>query len=162
MLAGGNGSRESHAADLFQQGLTRSILLCQATKQVQGHAIDVTRLVRAHLKQCGVPEQAIVILPGQVRSTWDEAEQVARHAGAQGWERLILVTDPYHTRRSLMAFSRAFRGLRTRLQVSPCASELLNRTDWSPEMRLYFLLVEFLKVGYYGLRSRLSLRVRSG
>lgn len=166
VLAGGNGSREIHGAELYHQGLAGTILLCQATKQVQGHTIDVTRLVRAHLKRRGVPEEAIIILPGQVRSTWDEAARVIHFMDQQAWERLILVTDPYHTRRSLMTFSRAARGKPVQIQVSPCASELLTRTDWSPEMRLYFLFVEFIKVFYYVARShsevlfRLSWRAR--
>jgi uncharacterized SAM-binding protein YcdF (DUF218 family) len=160
ILAGGNGSREVHGAELYQQGLAGALLLCQSTRQVQGHRIDATRLVRAHLKQHGVPEEAIHVLPGQVRSTWDEAARVIAHAAQQGWQRLILVTDPYHTRRALMTFNRAARGTQVQIQVSPCASELLSRRDWSPEMRLYFLFFEFLKVGYYLARCRLSWRAR--
>jgi uncharacterized SAM-binding protein YcdF (DUF218 family) len=155
VLAGGNGNREAHAAALYQQALSPLILLCQATRQVQGHAIDVTRLVRAHLRQAGVPAEAIQVLPNQVHSTWEEAIQVAACARERGWTRLILVSDPYHTRRVLLTFRKACRGLDIQLYVSPCASELVTRTDWSPEVRLYALFIELLKTGYYSLRGRL-------
>jgi uncharacterized SAM-binding protein YcdF (DUF218 family) len=163
-LAGGNGSREKHAAELYLQGAAQQILLCSTTRQVQCHTIEVTRLVKEYLLAAGVPDDAFLVLSGRVRSTRDEAQLVAAYFRLRleiGIHRtvplrLLLVTDPYHSRRTLMTFRRALRGMPVEVLSSPCESELLVRTDWSPEMRLYFLLVEFLKTGYYALRGRLS------
>ena len=165
VLAGGNGSREAHAADLYNRGIAPHIILCTATRQVQGHAINVTRLVRSHLKSAGVPADAIHVLPGRVRSTRDEAQLVSAYLSKLIADqsplntpyRLILVTDPYHSRRTRMTYRRFLRGMPVEVLSSPCESELLVRTDWSPEVRLYFLFIELVKMGYYAVRGRLSI-----
>lgn len=51
-------------------------------------------------------------------STFDEAEDALALAKSQGWQRMILVTDEFHTRRSLLAFEKVFDASGVEVQVA--------------------------------------------
>ncbi len=61
---------------------------------------DVAELARL----CGRPEIEVI---GPVHSTRDEAVQFADLARARGWNKVILVTSPYHSARAAAVFERA-------------------------------------------------------
>jgi len=56
------------------------------------------------IAMAGVPA---FIATGWARSTHDEALYVAKVARHRGWERIILVTSPFHSRRACATFERA-------------------------------------------------------
>ncbi len=63
-------------------------------------------------------------------STFDEAEDALVLAKAEGWKRIILVTDEFHTRRSLLAFEKVFEGSEVEVQVAGAPNEVFGVDDW--------------------------------
>lgn len=63
-------------------------------------------------------------------STFDEAEDALALARAQGWQRIIIVTDEFHTRRSLLAFEKVFKGSGIVVQVAGAPNEVFSVDDW--------------------------------
>ena len=63
-------------------------------------------------------------------STFDEAEDALALAKAEGWKRIIIVTDEFHTRRSLLAFEKVFEGSEVEVQVAGAHNEVFGVDDW--------------------------------
>ena len=63
-------------------------------------------------------------------STFDEAADALAMAQREGWKRVILVTDEFHTRRSLLAFENVFKGSNVEVQVEGAPNEVFGVDDW--------------------------------
>jgi uncharacterized SAM-binding protein YcdF (DUF218 family) len=105
------------------------------------------------LLACGVPREKIVVLAGQARSTYDEALALAEHLAAAPKQRLLVVTNGYHTRRARWIFSRVLGGEAQRLTlISTPTEEFQPDAWWQDEKGFSIILGEYLKLGFYGLR----------
>ena len=70
---------------------------------------------------------------GPVQNTHDEAEVVSTLARRRGWDRVILVTDPWHMRRAAAVFEKAG----VHVVCSPCVDRQHDlKTLDDPEDRL--------------------------
>ena len=67
---------------------------------------------------------------GGATSTFDEAEDVLAFGIKNKWERIILVTDSYHTGRALLAFEKVFKGQEVKLQITGATNEIFNERNW--------------------------------
>ena len=63
-------------------------------------------------------------------STFDEAEDALALARVEGWQRIIIVTDEFHTRRSLLAFEKVFKGSGIVVQVAGAPNEVFSVDNW--------------------------------
>jgi uncharacterized SAM-binding protein YcdF (DUF218 family) len=156
ILAGGNGARERHAAELYHQGYAPVLVIFWATTEVLGHTVHLTRLACHHLKEAGVPAEAIQLSSEHVRTTYDEARQFATLAQTQGWKKVIVVSDACHSRRAALTFRKSLRGLPVQVMMSPCGRTLTARDDLAMETKLFHLFFEYVKLLYYFARGRLA------
>ena len=69
-------------------------------------------------------------LSGGATSTFDKAEDTRALAMQEGWKRIILVTDEFHTRRSLLAFKKVFVDSKTLVQIAGAPNEVFAVDDW--------------------------------
>jgi uncharacterized SAM-binding protein YcdF (DUF218 family) len=69
-------------------------------------AVTEAEAMRRHALARGVPDQAILV-EDRARSTVENARFAAALMRERGLERALLVTQPYHLRRSLALFTRA-------------------------------------------------------
>jgi uncharacterized SAM-binding protein YcdF (DUF218 family) len=107
-------SRALHAAELFRDGWIHQVVAAHATP-------EATTRLREVLRGAGVPDSAILVLPHSpgVNSTMEEARVAAGWARQQGARRLIVVTDPWYTRRARYALRTAGGGDLEVLMSSP-------------------------------------------
>lgn len=108
VLPGGRPSktleaRTLHAARLYAAG---ELDLLIPTGGVGEHPPSEAEVMAGILRAEGVPEEAVV-LEGEARSTWDSAWLVARIARERGIGRVLAVTDPLHSARTVAAFREA-------------------------------------------------------
>jgi uncharacterized SAM-binding protein YcdF (DUF218 family) len=107
--------------------------------------------------QNGVPQDSIVILPGVVAGTADEANIGIVAASERGVRSMLLVTSAYHSRRALAAFDQAKIREQSDIQIgmiSPASGDLgfsghswrLNPSSWSS------VGSEWVKLVYYWVR----------
>jgi len=103
ILGGGGGSRLSKGLALYEAGLVERLVLVDIDKQAW--AVMLRRLC----PECREGAGDVVILEGST-STYTDALLVKQYAESEGIESLVVVTDPYHTRRSLIIFQSRFKG----------------------------------------------------
>lgn len=130
LLMGSGPDRMLGAVDLYQAGYGNKIVMVR--NMVKGydlvlrkgvkipHDTDVAKMVAVQL---GVPQQNIVILPGDALSTQDEARRVRDYLrDNKDIDSLIVVTSKYHSGRAKKIFVRAMSSLDREIRVLSCPS----------------------------------------
>jgi len=110
----------------------------------------------------GVPPDNIILLPGNARSTLDEAKVVRKYV-ADIWpaDTLLLVSSAAHMRRASMIFKEAFRRSATPVYIgcSPSAYSSFNPDKWWRRKEdIQTVLTEYLKIGSFLLIEKRQLR----
>ena len=120
---GPSGDRIFLGARLWHAGKTP--LLVTTGTPIEGfqRPFDSLSATTTMWQEVGVPAAAIVQVPG-TRTTSEEAEAVAKVAGARGWQRIGLVTSAWHLRRAERLFAR--RGV----SVVPLAADHRGAPTW--------------------------------
>ncbi len=121
--------RVQRGVALYQHGYAPRILM---TGGVGESGIAEAVVMQALAVGMGVPEAAVGLEP-QATRTVESAENVGALARAAGWESVIVVSDPFHLRRSALLF--ATEGL---------AVQTAGTDDryFSPQSRRYYRLRE--------------------
>lgn len=114
---------------LYEQGYAPRIVM---TGGVGESGIAEAVVMQALAVGMGVPEAAVVLEP-QAARTVESAAHVGALARAAGWESVIVVSDPFHLRRSALLFAAAG------LAVQTAGTD--NRS-FSPQNRRYYRLRE--------------------
>ena len=95
----------------------------------------------------GLPADAVVV-SGAAQSTYEEARNLAQLADDHDWESMALVTDRFHTRRSLRTFQTAMPQ-RSIVATAPYDERFDAARWWGNEHSLVFAINEALKLGFY-------------
>jgi uncharacterized SAM-binding protein YcdF (DUF218 family) len=131
--------RLRHAASIYHQGRARTIILTDDglagrwSRERQRNPRSIER-GRDMLFRSGVSADHVVMLPGRIRSTYDEALAVRAYARAQRLHSLLIVTSPYHARRALWVFKRVLDADGVAVGVDP-----VQPGDQSPAPREWWL-----------------------
>jgi uncharacterized SAM-binding protein YcdF (DUF218 family) len=113
-LSGGDGERLAGAIQLYKKGLGASILIVgpdipflkvytAEDSLTQGEAKRRIAIKR------GIPADSVILALGPT-STWEEARRTLEVARSRNWKSIIVITDPFHTRRARAVFRHVFRG----------------------------------------------------
>jgi uncharacterized SAM-binding protein YcdF (DUF218 family) len=155
VLGGGLDSRPLIAAELYRRGLAREVLVAipDAHPAAKLHVMPADAEVTvALLRKLGVPESAILPFGGRVASTRDEAQALRKWVELHPGYRLIIPTDPFHTRRVRYIFGRELEGLPVHIRVMSVPNERYDPLEWwkSEEAVLQFQN-EIIKLAFYYL-----------
>ena len=160
VLAGTRAERWLEGVELYREKMAPTILLSSgrieaAEEAIRSRGIRYPRdvdLMKEAMAQLGVPASDIQTFPESVDNTASEATLTRTLAGQRGWRRIIVVTSKYHTRRSLYAFERAFRGTGVQLQVRGTRFDGARPERWWKERAdLRFVISEWQKLLAYRL-----------
>ena len=97
--------RATRAAELFREG--KAPLVVASGRRLRPTA-GIAELMQHDLVERGVPKDKILRFPQEGDSTQEEAEALAKLAKTKKWQRAIIVTSNYHTRRARYIFRRVF------------------------------------------------------
>ena len=103
VLGGGGGSRLRMGLSLYDAGMVEQLLLVDTKKQ---YWKDIQKWL---CTECKVEGKDVVILEGST-STFTDASLVLKYCEAHDVDSVLVVTDPYHTRRALLVFESEFKG----------------------------------------------------
>ncbi len=149
VLGGGDGDRSPYAAQLYNQRLAPHVI---ATGAPDGTTAQQTPLVKL-----GVPTVAITLANG-TQNTEDDAQHCLTLMREYGWQSAILVTDPYHSRRSLWTFRTAFAATSIAIWPAPVPDGWFDAsTWWRTEDGFVAVNEEYLKLAYYLARGYIRL-----
>jgi uncharacterized SAM-binding protein YcdF (DUF218 family) len=110
-------ARLEHTVALWNEGLAPVVFVTGGNQP--GDAHTEAESSRDYLVEHGVPADAIQ-MEDTANSTWESLSNFAEVADGQGWERVLLVTDPFHSLRSrLIAQELGFTAYTSPTQTSP-------------------------------------------
>lgn len=103
VLSGGNGGRLRRAVGLYDANLVGELILAG------GHQDGWEHIIRRYCPECDLTDRRATILVDST-NTFTDAELTLEHCRKQGIRSVLVVTDPYHSRRAAMTFNKIFRG----------------------------------------------------
>jgi len=150
VLGSGSRNRLSYGVKLYRSGYGKKIIITGMVIQLPGIATTWPRLARSEALSMGVSEQAIV-LEERPTSTYEDAKYVKEDMVKDNLESAIVVSSPYHTRRSKMIFKKVFSDRKDiRLLFSPSDSEEFETKKWwVREHELVAVVSEYFKLVIY-------------
>ena len=147
ILAGDENERIAAGARLFQAGYSGWFILTDMRLQVPDSEGVYSATVKRKAVEQGVPAERVLLVPGPVATTYEEAASLKEFAVSQGFSSLIVVTSPFHTRRARLLLREAFRGAGVTLIVRPALEDGYRAEAWwqnSMDRRLTGL--EYVKI----------------
>ena len=107
-------------------------------------------IVDIFLEEVGLDPRSVERIPINPEDpiTLNLVKQFAEYARHAGIKSVIVVTEPYHSRRSFMAYSQALAGS-VRVKVYPSASGLQVSNWWKTKDGIFEVFQESLKLEYY-------------
>ena len=109
----------------------------------------------------GVPEENILILEGNAKSTQDEALIIREYIrNNRAIESIILVTSKYHSGRSKKIFRKALSGLDREISIysSPSKYDPFNVNQWWKDREdIKLVVLEYLKLANFYFREQFLL-----
>jgi uncharacterized SAM-binding protein YcdF (DUF218 family) len=136
--------------DLFNQGYAPLVVFSGGTLENTGLVCSSAQLSLQAARELGLPEGVALIAP-EAQSTYDEALNLRRLAEEHGWRSLIVVTDPFHTRRAGRTFRTLLPGVTIYTSAAPNPDHDPARW-WGNEHGLLAVMNETLKLGFYWVR----------
>jgi uncharacterized SAM-binding protein YcdF (DUF218 family) len=138
VLAGSHVERPLEAVDLYRGGYAPMIVLSPgatepAEMQLRGQGIRVPRdsdSVRDVMVRLGIPAAAVIVPDASVDNTAQEAGLLRAMAAQRGWQRVIVVTSKYHTRRTGFAFRRELEGTGISITVRASRYDPADPANW--------------------------------
>jgi uncharacterized SAM-binding protein YcdF (DUF218 family) len=93
-----------------------------------------------------------VVLETESRNTEENALWVVKNARLRGWKRLVLMTSPYHMRRSRFIFAKVLERTDLKLEVDTLTiyQEAFSSEEWRESANgIRVTMIEYLKWLYY-------------
>jgi uncharacterized SAM-binding protein YcdF (DUF218 family) len=140
--------RIQHAVALHAQGYAPVVVFTDATYKDAGLACSSARLDVPAAQALGLPADAVMIADDEVASTYDEAVAARALVVEHGWQRLIVVTDPFHTRRAAATFRALIPGVTVASAATPYADYDPQRW-WQSEEGVMAVITELGKLAFY-------------
>ena len=150
VLSGGTESRMTEALRIYEDGLADIIILTETGERITDSDYLYSFDMRIQLMSNGVPSGNILITDLKVGSTVDEARAVKEVMTAQQYPSAIIVTDPYHSRRTRKIFNDIFSDTSIELYIRPVRESWFNSRTWFLSPRGWqFTILEYTKlIGY--------------
>jgi uncharacterized SAM-binding protein YcdF (DUF218 family) len=141
------------AARLYREGWAPRVLVpgMQVGRTARiGLVPSQTEMFVAVLRHQGVPDSAIVVLPGRSSSTTADVDELRAWLQTSGVRRVICVTTDYHTRRARWSLRRGLRGVKVKTEMFGTAAAGFDETDWwRSENGLIAYFNEYVKFARY-------------
>lgn len=157
ILMGSMSDRILQSVDLYQLGLTDRIIIVEesmgVTRDMKARGVQIisnSSQVHTALIAMGIPDESIMILPGDAKSTQMEAMIIREYVkNDSGIDTLLMVSSASHTRRASTIFKSAFRkaGIQVHINSSPSIySDFNARKWWRSKEDIQKVLMEYLKI----------------
>jgi len=156
LLNGGLNTRPFVAAALVHGGWAPQVLLSTVAahpSQVSGAVPPFFDISLKVLEYGGVPRDRVVRLDSAAKTTFDEAKAVADYLADHPAKRLMIVTEGPHSRRARWIFQRVLADRPVEiLMISGPADEFDSENWWQTEAGFLYVVSEYFKLFFYGLR----------
>lgn len=154
IVLAGNPARAFYAADLYLKGYASKVYISRPIRLHHERLLDALgvsfpyaeEICRQVLLKKGIPNSDILIFSKPVISTVEEAE-VVKEFFKNSKYRLLIITSPYHTRRTKMIFKNVLKGYNIRVIGTPY--EPFPKKWWTDQDAARNVILEVFKILYY-------------
>jgi uncharacterized SAM-binding protein YcdF (DUF218 family) len=155
IMGGGGEGRMNEALEIYSEKYSRIIILTETGERVEEFDYLQSFDLRIQLLSNGVPEGNILITDSKVTSTLEEAHAVKQLMERRQFGSAIVVTDPFHTKRTSIIFRDVFSDSGINLKFRPVTPSWYTSKTWflKPEGWRYTVL-EYVKLIAYKLGLR--------
>ena len=134
-LSGDRETRNPECLRLWKEGYAKRLFVtADKPKNKEFNQLELSHLQFAQAvtkrMQLDAVWELLPSLSNGTTSTYDEAADALAMAQRERWGRIILVTDEFHTRRSLLAFQKVFEGSSIEVEVAGAPNEVFGVDDW--------------------------------
>ena len=134
-LSGDRETRNPECLRLWKDGYAKRLFVtAEKPKNKEFNQLELSHLQFAQAvtkrMQLDAVWEVLPSLTDGATSTFDEAADALAMAQKEGWGRIILVTDEFHTRRSLLAFQKVFEGSSIEVEIAGAPNEVFGVDDW--------------------------------
>ncbi|MBA3073667.1 MAG: YdcF family protein [Anaerolineae bacterium] len=149
--------RTDYAIELYKQGLASRLFFAGGYSE-KNQRIEAEWSRRLAL-DAGAPDDAVIIDTSEVISTYQEALRLRSYLDAhtETITTIMIVTDPYHTRRAKWAYKTVFGDqIKVRMVPVPFENTNLSKTWWKDAESRKMVWNEYVKLVFYVIRYELS------
>jgi len=159
IVLAGNPTRAFFAADLFLKGYAPKIYISRPIRLHHEQLLDelgvpfpyAEDIYRQVLLRKGVPDSHIQVFGKSSISTLEEAEVIKKLFKGSKY-RLLIITSPYHTRRTKMIFKNVLKDYDIKVVDTPY--ETFPKKWWTNQDAVRDVILEISKILYYELGGR--------
>ena len=169
VLMGSVYDRILEAVDLYQESYSDKIILINSYIAAKDIIIDRglqvygnTLLSKMAAVDMGIPEEDIIVLDGNSRSTQDEAitfrEYIKKN---EEIDSVIIVTTKFHSRRAKQIFIKALSNLNREIEICVRSSkyDMSNVNQWWRNREDFeWVVFEYLKLTHFWFREQFLLK----
>jgi uncharacterized SAM-binding protein YcdF (DUF218 family) len=151
VLGGGPSEVVAQGISFYKSGYADKLLFTGGFRAYENAPTEAQIMKRQALLS-GVPED-VILLEEQSLTTEENAEYSLEIVRSEKFKSAIIVTSPYHTRRSSMLFHRFFKGI----ELTICSVPNNPRDGgkwWQNDHRAKLIVSEYLKLVYCFLFAR--------
>ncbi len=132
VVLSGDMSRMVETASLFKDQYADWVILTETGQPSDNGEIETpsTQAKRLDALHEGIPEESILITSVRSSSTLDEAKAVLSLLQSKYLTSCIVVTDPFHSRRTRKVFNDVFRGSGITVMVHPVTDHWYHARTW--------------------------------
>jgi len=152
IMGGGGEPRMREALELYRDKFARIIILTETGEYIEEYDYLQSFDIRIQLMNNGIPAGNILITESEVTSTLEEARAVLKVLQMRQMNSAIIVTDPYHTKRTSIIFNDVFEDEEIRLFFQPVTPSWYNSRSWFLSKDGWkFTVLEYAKLAAYFL-----------
>jgi uncharacterized SAM-binding protein YcdF (DUF218 family) len=154
LLSGGGTERMDEAARLMRERYAELLLLTDTSREMPDGMLEA-QYMRLEAVNKGVSPEQIGLTEPTVQSTRDEANKVREFMQMHQISDCIVVTDPYHTRRTRMIFRDAMQDTDIAVRVVPSVGHWYHAGSWFLSGDGWQTTIsEYVKLAYYVISKR--------
>jgi len=160
LLMGSYSERVLEAADLYKSGRAGRLIIVEESmgeyRQLEKRGIKIisnTTQAKNAAIMLGIPSDSITVMPGDARSTLNEAEVVRDYVHSHtDIDTLLLVSSPLHMRRASIIFRSAFMDSEIPVYIGCKPSRYSGFNPdrwWRDRENVQAVLYEYIKIGSF-------------
>ena len=148
-LGGESGDRALTAASLFRDGFAPRVLVVGMEMSPAGVRPAYLNWRAQVLVGQGVPLERM-IFDANSTSSWEEAVNTRRTMETNGWQRVLVVSDPYHMRRLQWTWGKVFKDSRLSFTLVASTPQWWDADRWWRDENVALVVInEYIKLAYY-------------
>lgn len=130
VLSGDEGDRVNAGVQWYKNGYGKNFIITKTDNEYIGEGQTYSEKLQRMAIDAGVPADSIYITEGEASTTFEEAQAVKILANQRNINSILVVTAPYHTRRTRIIFADEFKDTDIKIIVYPVEDSWYRPISW--------------------------------